>query len=198
MLIKLEGIEGVNKVLDAFDDDDNDKFILALETSDDCWSLEDWILEYGAIEEIDAKYIFQHLIKAFDGIHKSGVYHRDIKSANILIDCDFNPQIIDFGLADLVENSPFSQVCGSDSYMAPEIFEANPGKKYDGLPAAVFSLGVVLDDMVTGRIGRIDYPGQELPQISEPCLDLIKKMLANRPEDRPVSLDEILEHSWMF
>ena len=30
------------------------------------------------------------------------------------------------------------------------------------------------------------------------CLDLIKKMLANRPEDRPVSLDEILEHSWMF
>ncbi|XP_050374866.1 proline-rich receptor-like protein kinase PERK12 [Argentina anserina] len=78
------------------------------------------------------------------------IIHRDIKSANILLDDSFEAQVADFGLAKLTDdlNTHVStRVMGTFGYMAPEY--ASSGKLTDR--SDVFSFGVVLLELVTGR-----------------------------------------------
>ncbi|KAK9935489.1 hypothetical protein M0R45_022591 [Rubus argutus] len=78
------------------------------------------------------------------------IIHRDIKSANILLDDSFEAQVADFGLAKLTNdmNTHVStRVMGTFGYMAPEY--ASSGKLTDR--SDVFSFGVVLLELITGR-----------------------------------------------
>lgn len=79
------------------------------------------------------------------------VIYRDLKSSNILLDNDFNPKLSDFGLAKLGpvgENTHVStRVMGTYGYCAPEY--AMSGKLT--LKSDIYSLGVVLLELITGR-----------------------------------------------
>ncbi|KAK9690604.1 hypothetical protein RND81_09G140300 [Saponaria officinalis] len=79
------------------------------------------------------------------------VIYRDLKSANILLDNDFNPRLSDFGLAKLGpvgDNTHVStRVMGTYGYCAPEY--AMSGKL--ALKSDIYSLGVVLLELITGR-----------------------------------------------
>ncbi|CAO2191191.1 unnamed protein product [Urochloa humidicola] len=78
------------------------------------------------------------------------IIHRDIKSANILIDDAFEAKVADFGLAKLTNDSLThisTRVMGTFGYMAPEY--ASSGKLTDR--SDVFSFGVVLLELITGR-----------------------------------------------
>jgi tRNA A-37 threonylcarbamoyl transferase component Bud32 len=85
--------------------------------------------------------------------HEHGVIHRDLKPENILIDVAGQPHITDFGLAKEVMQSPKDaltgkgMVVGSPHYMSPEQVR---GLRVDRR-ADVYSLGVILYEMVTGR-----------------------------------------------
>ncbi|XP_065633527.1 proline-rich receptor-like protein kinase PERK13 [Quercus suber] len=78
------------------------------------------------------------------------IIHRDIKSANILLDDAFEAQVADFGLAKLANDTythVSTRVMGTFGYLAPEY--ASSGKLTDR--SDVFSFGVVLLELITGR-----------------------------------------------
>lgn len=99
------------------------------------------------------------------------VIHRDIKSANILLDDNFEAQVSDFGLAKLAEDANThisTRVVGTFGYMAPEY--ASSGKLTE--KSDVYSFGVVLLELITGR-----KPVDEDESLVESARPLLNKAL---------------------
>jgi serine/threonine protein kinase len=93
--------------------------------------------------------IVYEICRGLEHAHQKGVVHRDIKPANILIGKDGNVKITDFGLAqaqDLTSITVTGAIVGTPAYMSPE---QAAGKKID-TRSDIFSLGVVVYEMVTG------------------------------------------------
>ena len=105
------------------------------------------------LNEKYCKFIFFNIIKAIQSLHNSGICHRDIKLNNILFDGEnYNIKISDFGYSSYIndyQNLKYIKV-GTKYYMAPEISTNLP---YDGIKADIFSLGVLLFNLVTCKFG---------------------------------------------
>lgn len=150
--------------------------------------------------------------------HERNIVHRDIKPENILLlDHELNIKIADFGLAKIIGEESFtSTLCGTPSYVAPEILEPGNRRRYTRA-VDVWSLGVVLyiclcgfppfsDELCTRenpytlsqqiRMGRFDYPSPYWDSVGDPALDLIDRMLTVDVEKR-ITIDECLEHPWL-
>lgn len=143
--------------------------------------------------------------------------HRDIKPENILmIDKELHVKLADFGLAKIIGEESFTTtLCGTPSYVAPEILESGNRRRYTRA-VDVWSLGVVLYICLCGfppfsdelyspenpytlsqqiKMGRFDYPSPYWDSVGDPALDLIDRMLTVDVEKR-ITIDECLEHSW--
>jgi len=83
--------------------------------------------------------------------HRLGVIHRDLKSANIMIDREGSARIMDFGIARGAESQGLTgrgALIGTPEYMAPEQVE---GQDVDPR-ADIYALGIILFEMLTGRV----------------------------------------------
>jgi len=110
-------------------------------------------LSRGPMLPREAATLLAKIARAIHYAHTQGVLHRDVKPSNILIDEDGQPHVTDFGLAKQTEDgvnlTRTGAVLGTPAYMAPE--QAAGGRGRLGPPSDVYSLGVVLYHMLTGR-----------------------------------------------
>lgn len=112
--------------------------------------LSDKLSYANKLTESEARKYFQQLIYAMEYCHCRGVYHRDLKPQNLLLDSKGNLKVSDFGLSAL--NKPgtlLKTACGSPSYVAPELLK---NKGYDGAAADIWTCGVILFEMLAGRL----------------------------------------------
>lgn len=139
--------------------------------------------------------------------HSKNILHRDIKLDNILLTSEGDVKICDFGVSKLVKPGEImTEQCGTPAYIAPEVFE---NKGYEGYCSDIWSAGVVLYAMLYGTVPFKASNMSELqkqitkgsPQfkegeISNESLSLLKGILEKEPSKR-LSINEILNHSWM-
>jgi WD40 repeat protein len=146
--------------------------IVAIHDSGHSAGLFFYVMDYIAGEPLDAYLardkhsirellgLFVKICEAVNAAHLRGVTHRDLKPSNIRIDASGEPHVLDFGLAKLAAHEPTDasrpqvmtmtgQFIGSLPWASPEQAEGVPGKI--DIRTDVYSLGVILYQMLTGR-----------------------------------------------
>ena len=192
------------RIIQLYDVIVTDKTIFMVMELAEGGDLLDFINLHRKLNESVARKLFRDLIEGISISHRQGIVHRDLKCENLLLDKNNCLKIADFGFARSYDGRHLQTYCGSFAYAAPEIILAEP---YDGVMSDVWSIGVILYAMVCGRLPFRDTNvktlmsqiscGIHFPEgISEPCKDLIRKILVFSPKERLPSW-KITEHPWM-
>jgi 5'-AMP-activated protein kinase catalytic alpha subunit len=161
----------------------------------------------GTVSEPVARGYFRQLIDAIAYMHSHNAVHRDLKPENLLFDENGTLKVGDFGFSIIPEDigaDPLYSRCGTPYYTAPEVFLADG---YTGPPVDIWSSGVILYRMLTGKHPfeaatiaqlavtimrtRIRFPAS----LSQDAVDLLKRILIADPEKR-CTIREIRAHPW--
>jgi serine/threonine-protein kinase len=144
------------------------------------------LIRDGSLSASQAVEVAALVAEALGFAHEHGIVHRDIKPGNIMVLDDGRIKIMDFGIARLKEPTVKTQtgvLLGSPQYMSPEQIS---GQSLDGR-ADIFSLGVVLYEMLTG-LKPFDAP--DLTQV----LFWVVNMPAKPPSERRPGLPTVLDY----
>ncbi|OMO75838.1 hypothetical protein CCACVL1_16009 [Corchorus capsularis] len=162
----------------------------------------------GKLKEDMARKYFQQLISAVDFCHSRGVYHRDLKLENLLLDEFGVIKVSDFGLSALKksrhQDGLLHTTCGTPAYVAPEVISR---RGYDGAKADIWSCGVILYVLLAGhlpfqdsnlmtlyrKISKAEYkfPNWFSPEVCK----LLSRMFNPNPKAR-ISIAKIMADPW--
>ncbi|MFO0947722.1 MAG: serine/threonine-protein kinase [Planctomycetota bacterium] len=155
--------------------------------------------------------LVEQMILSLDYLHSLGWVHRDVKPDNYLVSKGGDVRLIDFALAIRAATSltrlfarKNTRIMGTRSYMSPEQIRGLPLDRR----ADIYSFGVMLYEMVHGRLPYVASSGQELLKkhitAAVPAFDrdknvtsefeaLVASMMAKKEADRPATLSAVLE-----
>ena len=171
-------------------------------------TLEERIKSEGKLSTEESLQIIIDLLDILEFAHQKGIYHRDIKPGNIMLDKKGQVKIIDFGIAK-AETDPnltlAGTACGTPAYMAPEQFTPTQDTNYALVD--IYAAGTTLYAMLTGECpfkGDNEFairdaklfsdapkPRSLNPDIPKPVEDIIMKSLAREPAERYQSASEM-------
>lgn len=147
------------------------------------------------------------IASALEHAHGHGIVHRDLKPLNLFVQAEGPLKVCDFGIArDLNATSSLTtHGIGTPGYMSPEQWEAKPASPGMDL----YSLGCVLYQSLTGRLPfggptipafmrqhfqDVPAPPRDLrPDVPAELSDLVLRLLAKDPADRPASAGVVLD-----
>lgn len=171
-------------------------------------TLKQLINENGRLKSSAVVNISKQIANALDCAHKHHIIHRDIKPHNILIDEKLNVKVTDFGIARISTSSTItytSSILGTVHYISPEQAKG----KFIDEKSDIYSLGVVMYEMITGRVpfDTDNAVGIALQHINEPLVepktyvpglenwlnDIVVKCMQKDPENRFKSASELID-----
>jgi len=165
-------------------------------------SLQDIVERHpGGMPQEEALSWFKAIASAVNYLHDHGIVHRDLKPGNIFND-QGTVKIGDYGLSKFISVSRRSgqtESVGTFHYMAPEIGKGRYGREID-----VYALGIILFEMLTGRVPFEGESSQEiimkhltaspdLGNLGEPYRSVVSQALEKDPDKRTSSAEEMLE-----
>ncbi len=113
----------------------------------------------GALPWNRAFSLFSQILTAIDYAHRQGIVHRDIKPSNFIVQSNGTVKVTDFGIAKVFGGEELTRsgaTLGTSHYMSPEQILGHPV----GSPSDIYSLGITLYEMVTGKVpfsGNSDF-----------------------------------------
>jgi len=165
-------------------------------------TLESLLDRQGHLSPEWAAAVLRDVLQGLDAAHRRGFVHRDVKPQNILVREDGVAKLLDFGTVSIPTTERLTSVghiVGTPAYMAPE----QTGDDPITAQADLYSLGVVLHEMLTGRLpftGRsraeilIKHVTQPVPPMPA-CYGLeglVRELLEKTPDSRPHSAATVL------
>lgn len=139
------------------------------------------IIQKGSVPVKRAAHLAVQLCDALAYAHTHKILHRDIKPGNIMVTDDDQVKVADFGLARPITGEAEENPYGTPDYAAPEIL----GKRAVDQRADIFAAGVVLYEMLAGRVPQQPRrPVTEFAPVSPRWDELIGKATHPEPEKR--------------
>ncbi|XP_038665776.1 serine/threonine-protein kinase DCLK1-like [Scyliorhinus canicula] len=173
----------------------------------------DAITDSVKFTENNAALMMNNLCDALAYIHSKNIVHRDLKPENLLVQHKADGRTVlklaDFGLALKVTN-PIFTVCGTPTYVAPEILSETGY----GLEVDMWATGVILYILLCGfppfrslerdqeelfemiQLGEYEFLSPYWDSISDGAKDLVRKLLVVNPRNR-YTAQQVLQHSWI-
>ncbi|XP_067308147.1 serine/threonine-protein kinase pim-1-like [Pseudorasbora parva] len=182
--------------------DEADCYIMVMERPMPCQSLDVFLESYtGTMDEEDlARIIMWQTIFAVQTCCQLGVFHRDIKLENLLINPDtLEVKLIDFGCGEFLTSAGYTSFAGTEEFFPPEYWIKG---RYYGEQTTVWSLGILLFVILCGHFPKSRDMEKLLKEnmwsrdgLSQECCDFIGCCLKLDPEKR-IKLDNVNLHNW--
>jgi calcium-dependent protein kinase len=169
----------------------------------------DYLFSVKTMTEFNAAKIIKQILKWIKHMNSLGLWHRDIKLENIMVDPDtLHVKLVDFGFSRFFrEGELLSTQVGTPYYISPQILKGQYGKECD-----IWSLGILWFVVLTGFppfknnnlndiyktiiSDGIEYENRIWKHKSKESLDFVKKWLWFDPEER-LTPTQGLEHPWI-
>lgn len=172
----------------------------------------DYLTEKVTLSEKETRKIMRALLEVICTLHKLDIVHRDLKPENILLDDDMNIKLTDFGFScQLKPGEKLREICGTPSYLAPEIIECSMNSDHPGYGKEVdmWSTGVIMYTLLAGSppfwhrkqmlmlrmimSGHYQFGSPEWDDYSDTVKDLVSRFLVVNPQGR-LTAEEALAH----